>query len=281
MAQSKRIEARVLGPLWSATVLLLRVRLEGEGIEVGPGAGQLQARHRRHEGLQPECLNCRVPVKHAVVLGCRHKLQLLGSHVDHPVGSAAGIVAAGCGMIMIIRAQPALRVDQSLEHPAKLHLRSGGDIDHLFNMGIFHAMGNHHAVFAGRNRHPEPACLGMILVHATMGAVIGSEVGRLGATRAVELRLARDGNPCLILDIKGNGTGCRKLDGTRSAPRCKLHFLAAAPDITEREPAGLPAGQPEGKLPLFIGITLDRLAVYFSAHAGSGNPFPAGSAQLA
>ncbi len=79
-------------------------------------------------------------------------------------------------MIVIIRAHPSGRVHKPFQSAFHLDGLFRSDIDGLLKVTVFDAASDDHFVFAWGQPHTETACFGMILVHATMGAVLRAEI---------------------------------------------------------------------------------------------------------
>ena len=171
-------------------------------------AGQFDPLDGLDEWRQAECANRRLPVEEAVVLGGGRELDVFCGKVDDAAVGVTDIVAAGRAVVVEVAADPALRVDEALEHARELGSFAWLDRDFAGQVTELRAAQDHHAVVAGRQLLGEVAVLTVVLVNTAMGTPFRTEVelGRAGV-EGFKVGLAGNGFAVLAGDGEADAGG--------------------------------------------------------------------------
>ena len=195
-------DARVCVPDGGAVVLGEGDGFEGERVEVRFGPGKFHSGDGLQEGGETEPFDLWAPVEEAVVLGGGSELDVFGGEVDEAICCAAHIVAAWGGVVVIVGADPALGVDDTFEHAFEVDRVTSDHLDFAGEVAVLDAAGDNDAVTTGGDGDFESAVFVVVLVAATMGTLIGSEVHGFGSFECEKLGFAGDGDSLFVGDLE-------------------------------------------------------------------------------
>ena len=170
---------------------------------------------------EAELLDVRRPVVEPVVLGCGREFDVFGCQIDDAIVRAALVIAAGRGVIVEIRTHPSGGVDQSLKAASHSRKFTGFYGDFTHEMIVLNAAGDDQSIRTRIQRHVKLARLRVPLIHATMCAILRTEIGGFRTVEAAELYLARDGVTAGVGDVQCNA----REGGERFGQHCGLVVL--------------------------------------------------------
>ena len=207
-AQRQRRDAWVIIPNRSAAVLLQRIRLKREGVEVLTAASEFHAFDRLDVIFESQGLDRRFPVVEAVVFGRWREFEMLGGDVDDASIGVADVVTARRAVIVEVRTDPAFGIDQALQRAFELDRLSGLNRDFLRKIAVFRPTHDDDAIFARRELLGEMAVLAVILVHTAMCAPFRAEIELRGLfIERRKVRFARHGLAGFVSDGETDGGG--------------------------------------------------------------------------